>query len=62
MYTPALRERVAVSGQASVFFVVSVNREAEIADLVALVGHSFLKEDVPFSTIKPYPEAYADWS
>jgi hypothetical protein len=62
MYIPAVRERVAISGQAGVFFVVGVNREAEIADLVALVSHSFVEENVPFSTIQPYPDAYADWS
>ena len=62
MYIPAMRERVAVSGQASLFIVVGMNREAEIADLVALVDKSFVEEDVPFSAIQPYPEAFADWS
>ena len=62
MYTPAMRERVAVSGQVSVFIVLGMNRKAEIADLVALVDNSFIEEDVPFSAIQPYPEAYADWS
>ena len=62
MYTPELRERVAVSGQASVFIVVGVNRASGMADLVALVGNSFVEEDVPFSAIRPYPDAYADWS
>lgn len=53
---------MAVSGQASVFIVVGMNCEAEIAVLVALVDKSFVEEAVPFSAIQPYPNAYAAWS
>ena len=60
MYIPAVRERVAVAGQSGVFIVVGVNREAKKVDLVALVGKSFVKEDVPFTSVRPYPDDHED--
>ena len=60
MYVPAVRERVAVSDRHGAFIVIGVNREGEVADLVALIGSSFIDEDVPFWKIRPYPETSKD--
>ena len=54
MYIPIVRERVEIAGRAGAFMVVDVNRNRELADLIALTGYAYCEEDIPFAAIRPY--------
>ena len=41
MYIPTARQRVEIAGRAGVFMVVDVNRDRELADLIALTGYAY---------------------
>jgi hypothetical protein len=53
MRMPSVRERVRLEGHAREFIIVSVDRERQVADLIAATGGLHLEEDVPFSSILP---------
>jgi hypothetical protein len=51
MRIPAVRERVQITGRASAFLVMSVDRDRQVADLIPTDGGQGLEEDVPFASI-----------
>ncbi len=54
MYTPVARERVKLSDRPHLFFVTSVDTEAQTATVVALdATRPYLIEDVSFVQILP---------
>jgi hypothetical protein len=53
MNVPSVRERVRLEGRDGEFIIVYVDRERQVADLIAAAGELHLEEDVPFSSILP---------
>jgi hypothetical protein len=53
MRMPSVPERVRLEGRDGEFIIVSVDRERQVADLIAASGGLHLEEDVPFSSILP---------
>lgn len=49
---PRIRERVWVEGQSDPFFVVYVDRDRQVADVVCAVRVGYLLEQVPFSSLR----------
>jgi hypothetical protein len=47
----SVRERVRLEGRSGEFLVVSVDRDRQVADLIATTDGIELEEDVPFSAI-----------
>ena len=50
---PRIRERVRVDGQADPFFVIYVDTQRQVADLVCARSVGFTLEQVPFTAIRP---------
>jgi hypothetical protein len=53
MYVPSARERVEVVGRPEMFFVLTVNREAQYAEVVSLSKDPRLLV-VSFKDVRPY--------
>ncbi|HKF46517.1 MAG TPA: hypothetical protein VKB38_04115 [Terracidiphilus sp.] len=50
---PRIRERVRVDGHADPFFVIYVDTQRQVADLVCARRVGFTLEQVPFTAIRP---------
>lgn len=50
---PRIRERVRVDGQPDPFFVIYVDAQRQVADLVCARRVGFMLEQVPFAAIRP---------
>jgi hypothetical protein len=53
MRFPAVRERVRLQGRGGTFLVLSVDRAAAVADIVATAAGARVEKDVPLAMILP---------